>query len=254
MTTTTLTPHSTAIHGPLARPHIPTPRTRVRCAIGCLVDHQRRAAGTFTTLTATGNLSVEGATIGLRGVAYTLPVADGSSDYILVTDGAGNLAWQDVTTTGGAGDITTIGDCTSGACFAGAQGTALTFVGQDSRLNISNSGTLKVRDAAGNDLLTVYDAGSTGNVNVTGTLATSGAVTVGGNLTLGSNSLITAAATLASTELDLLDGGITFSELTDSGTLTATTVDINGGNIDGTTIGATSAAAAPISARKAFIC
>src|SRR5690606_7918543 len=35
---------------------------------------------------------------------------------------------------------------------------------------------------------------------------------------------------------------ILMSELTDSGTLTVSTVDINGGNIDGTTIGASVAA------------
>lgn len=40
---------------------------------------------------------------------------------------------------------------------------------------------------------------------------------------------------ISSAELNLLDGGILLSELTDSGTLTAGTVDINGGAIDGTT-------------------
>src|SRR5690606_28810722 len=69
---------------------------------------------------------------------------------------------------------------------------------------------------------------------------TSGLSLSGSNLTLGSNSIITGAATLASTELDILDGGILLSELTDSGTLTVSTVDINGGNIDGTIIGGSS--------------
>ena len=57
-------------------------------------------------------------------------------------------------------------------------------------------------------------------------------------LDIGTNNIVTGSATIASTELDVLDGGIAFSELTDSGTLTVTTVDINGGNIDGTAIGA----------------
>ena len=57
-------------------------------------------------------------------------------------------------------------------------------------------------------------------------------------LDVGTNNIVTGATTISSTELDLLDGGITLDELTDSGTLTATTVDINGGNIDGTAIGA----------------
>ena len=57
---------------------------------------------------------------------------------------------------------------------------------------------------------------------------------------IGTNDIVTGAATIASTELDLLDSGIALSELTDSGTLTATTVDVNGGNIDGTAIGVSS--------------
>jgi hypothetical protein len=57
-------------------------------------------------------------------------------------------------------------------------------------------------------------------------------------LALGSNDITVGGATLSSSEVALLDSGIALSELTDSGTLTATTVDINGGNIDGTAIGA----------------
>jgi len=58
----------------------------------------------------------------------------------------------------------------------------------------------------------------------------------------GFTTVIDNAGTLISgSELNLLDSGIALSELTDSGTLTAGTVDINGGNIDGTAIGAASA-------------
>ncbi|MCH7492882.1 hypothetical protein IID19_04850, partial [Patescibacteria group bacterium] len=46
-----------------------------------------------------------------------------------------------------------------------------------------------------------------------------------------------AGVLISGAELNLLDGGITLGELTDSGTLTAGTVDINGGALDGTTIG-----------------
>ncbi|MBI4058031.1 hypothetical protein HY405_01825, partial [Candidatus Microgenomates bacterium] len=48
---------------------------------------------------------------------------------------------------------------------------------------------------------------------------------------------------LSASEIILLDSGIALSELTDSGTLTATTVDINGGAIDGVTIGGASSGA-----------
>jgi hypothetical protein len=59
----------------------------------------------------------------------------------------------------------------------------------------------------------------------------------------GFTSIIDNLGTLISgAELNVLDAGITYSELTDSGTLTVTTADINGGAIDGTTIGGASAA------------
>jgi hypothetical protein len=77
----------------------------------------------------------------------------------------------------------------------------------------------------------------------TGTITTAIDVSdaeIGTALAIGSNDITTAASTLASTELDILDSGIALSELTDSGTLTAGTVDINGGNIDGTAIGSAS--------------
>src|SRR3989344_6109533 len=59
-------------------------------------------------------------------------------------------------------------------------------------------------------------------------------------LSIGNNDITTSGATISATELNLLDSGIALSELTDSGTLTSSTVDINGGNIDGTAIGAAS--------------
>ncbi|MEX2054608.1 MAG: SH3 domain-containing protein, partial [Candidatus Andersenbacteria bacterium] len=67
------------------------------------------------------------------------------------------------------------------------------------------------------------------------------ATAIGTALAIGENAITTAATSLASTELDLLNDGIALSELTDSGTLTATTVDINGGAVDGTAIGANTA-------------
>ncbi|MEX2055188.1 MAG: hypothetical protein WD972_03310, partial [Candidatus Andersenbacteria bacterium] len=58
----------------------------------------------------------------------------------------------------------------------------------------------------------------------------------------GFTNLFDVAGTLISiTEFTVLDGGITYGELTDSGTLTVTTADINGGAIDGAAIGANSA-------------
>ena len=44
---------------------------------------------------------------------------------------------------------------------------------------------------------------------------------------------------ISESEFTVLDGGITFAEITDSGTLSSSSVDIDGGSIDGTAIGAT---------------
>ncbi len=62
-------------------------------------------------------------------------------------------------------------------------------------------------------------------------------VDAGGTFT---NIIDNAGTLISGTELNLLDGGVALSEITDSGTFTATTVDINGGAIDGAAIGASS--------------
>jgi|GEM_PF-5153399 len=57
-------------------------------------------------------------------------------------------------------------------------------------------------------------------------------------INIGANNIVTAAKTLASTELDILDSGITLSELTDSGTLSASgTIDFADAGADTITIG-----------------
>ena len=70
---------------------------------------------------------------------------------------------------------------------------------------------------------------TTGNVTVGGNVATTGNETVGGNLSVTGTSSFT--------------GAISAGALTTTGTSTHATVDINGGAIDGTTIGSSSAAA-----------
>ena len=104
--------------------------------------------------------------------------------------------------------------------------------GLDAALVVDNSDTdLAVADgilfvSAGGAITDAIDVSATQIVNA---------------INIGSNNIVTGATTLASTELDILDSGILLSELTDTGTLTAGTVDINGGAIDGVTIGGASA-------------
>ncbi len=72
---------------------------------------------TITTATQTQNVS------------YTLPPDDGTSGYVLSTDGSGVLTWQSVTGGGiGGGDIQAVGDVSSGDAFtSGGSGTSLYF-------------------------------------------------------------------------------------------------------------------------------
>ena len=75
----------------------------------------------------------------------------------------------------------------------------------------------------------------------TGALKVDGGVGIAKNLNVGGTLGVTGATTL--TGALTANGGITTTDITATGTSTITTADINGGNIDGTEIGANSAAA-----------
>ncbi len=127
-------------------------------------------------ITNNGNL-VNIGTTQLNGVTYTWPSADGSSDYVLTTDSSGGLTWKNVTSVGGAGDITAIGDVTSGAAFtaAGTQGTSLYFYDTDGRgqvtiANLTAPRTYTLPDASGTVCLDSGNcAGSGGGLTGSGT-------------------------------------------------------------------------------------
>lgn len=53
---------------------------------------------------------------------YTLPADDGDAGEQLQTDGSGGLTWE-AAGSGGSGDVTDVGNCSTGACFTGASGT-----------------------------------------------------------------------------------------------------------------------------------
>ena len=89
---------------------------------------------------------------------YTLPPDDGTVDYVLQTDGSGNLTWVAV----GTGTITAVGDVASGDAFTGTAGNTLTFKG-------ATSGTiaLKPTDVAGTNTITM--PAETGTVTTSAT-------------------------------------------------------------------------------------
>lgn len=129
-------------------------------------------------------------------ITYTLPVDDGDSNMVLTTDGSGLLSWQSTSGIGAGGDITAVGDITTGAAFtatAGADGTTLYFEGSTSD---------------GNEIaLTSADPGSDITVtlpNIAGTLASlagtqtfTGAKSFTGGVTLGTASSNTGQLTFA---------------------------------------------------------
>ncbi len=101
---------------------------------GNLTLYSEQGATDYTTIFQPGT---QGANI-----TYTLPNDDGTNNYVLTTDGNGVLAWSSVTGIPGAGDITAVGDVTTGDAFStgSGQGTSLYFFdGQgEGHLTIAN--------------------------------------------------------------------------------------------------------------------
>ena len=118
------------------------------------------------------------------------------------------------------GDVT--GDLTGNVTSSGTS----TFTTIDVNGGNIDGAAIGATTPAAGDFTTV-DA--TGNATVGGTLGVTGAATL--------------SSTLAVTGTSTFTGEVTAADLTATGTTTVTTADINGGNIDGTVIGASSAAA-----------
>jgi|GEM_PF-1827140 len=162
--------------------------------------------------------------------------ADLTNDTIdfdkMVDAGALDAAWS---VTGTAGEMITFARTLTDA--TAENGATMNFTASDITVATSSQFGLYLDNLAsteGLDASLVIDNSDADDAVV----AAIKIVNAGGGFT----TLIDNEGTLISgTELNLLDGGITNNELTDTGTLTVTTVDINGGAIDGTAIGATSA-------------
>jgi len=171
-----------------------------------LVDNLQFDGNGITSTNANGDLSITPDGTGnliLDGLNW--PQTDGSPSQYLKTDGSGQLSWDTVSTS------FTLSDGTATDTFS--TGATLTF-----------SGGTGVTTAVTNDTVTfsiAQDVGTTANVTFnTVTADLTGDVT--GNVT------------------GDLTGDVT-GNVTSTGTSTFSTVDINGGAIDGTAIGATSA-------------
>ncbi|MGB0757303.1 MAG: beta strand repeat-containing protein, partial [Patescibacteria group bacterium] len=87
---------------------------------------------TATTLAITGQASTTNLTISNKLVVgnYTLPNADGAANYVLKTDGSGNVTWQaDATGGGGGGSVAQLGQIGDVTTSTLAYGHVLTWNG-----------------------------------------------------------------------------------------------------------------------------
>ncbi len=121
---------------------------------GSLTIYSEQGATDYTTIFQPGTQSAN--------ITYTLPNDDGTNNYVLTTDGNGVLAWSSVTGIPGSGDITSVGNVTSGAAFtAGSgQGTSLSF------FDAQGEGLLTIADLTGAQTYTLPNA--TGEISVLG--------------------------------------------------------------------------------------
>jgi len=169
--------------------------------------------------------------LGFGTVAMTLPTADGSANQVLKTDGSGALSWVTQSST-----VVTITDNESTD-----EGNALVFAADadldGGTLGLESDGDATYNPSTGTIAATNFSG------NLTGTLQTAaqGNVTSLGTLTtLTVDNVITDGTTIGHTDdtdlMTLADGSVTFTGSTVIGT-----ADVNGGAIDGATIGANSA-------------
>ena len=186
------------------------------------------AAGTFTTLNATGGGALTGTWTDLGSVT-TVDINGGTADGVViggVSAAAGTFTTLNATG-GGAltgtwtdlGTVTTVdinGGTADGVVIGGAVAAAGTFT----TLNATGGGALTG---------TWTDLGSVTTVDING--GTIDGAVIGG----------VAAGAGTFTTLNATGGGALTGTWTDLGTVT--TVDINGGTVDGTTIGGAAAAA-----------
>ncbi|QQR77582.1 MAG: hypothetical protein IPJ67_00285 [Candidatus Moraniibacteriota bacterium] len=132
---------------------------------GSFILYSEQGATDYTTTFQPGTQT--------QDITYTLPNDDGTSGQVLITDGSGVLSWTSAGS-GGIGDITAIGDVTSGDAFtsSGIQGTSLYFYDVDGRGQLTSADLSAVRtytlpDATG----TIITTGNLTGITATGTIA-----------------------------------------------------------------------------------
>lgn len=115
----------------------------------------------------------------------------------------GNVTAHDVTGSGAlsiTGASTLTGNVTAAGDLA-VNGGDITSSATTWNFDVGSTGTIRFRDGT-NNLMTIADAGTTGNVTVTGTLTVDGASTLTGNVTASGALAVTGALTNAADKTD----------------------------------------------------
>ena len=130
----------------------------------------------FSTIILTGTQT--------QNITYTLPLNDGSSDQVLTSNGAGVLRWDAPSGLPGVGDISAVGNVTSGSAFTGSdssatKGNRLIFEG-DEVTDDANDLTLQAAAIAGSSkTITLPDLTGTTALHTTGDAIDDGSVLFG---------------------------------------------------------------------------
>jgi hypothetical protein len=215
-------------------------------APGQIIFHDNQNADNFTTI-------IQSADAVSANVTFTLPSADGTANQVLKTDGSGNLSWLDVFDDSRqviAGDgLTGGGDLTADRTLSVGDGDGITVSAGSISVNVDDS-TIEISG----DAIQLKNAGITdAKINdvaaskITGTLPhENGGLeadisTYEGLLKISGGT--TSSITIDTPGENLLDDTSVAAQRTTLGlgsiaTQDYTSVNIDGGAIDGTTIGA----------------
>ncbi|MBI2551725.1 hypothetical protein HYW17_00280 [Candidatus Uhrbacteria bacterium] len=148
----------------------------------------------------------------------------------------GNVTAHDVTGSGAlsiTGASTLTGNVTAAGDLA-VNGGDITTTATTWNLDVGSTGTIRFRDGT-NNLMTIADAGTTGNVTVTGTLTVDGASTLTGNVTASGTLAVTGALTNSADKTDgrIFIGPEDCNGFTSAGALNSTQATMNRDQIGG---------------------